>query len=71
MAPITHAERAERITLAILDGSIPADRVDDALDDLRLANRLAARDRHVAAVAAFRRGEHLWVVPATAPWAGF
>ena len=63
------ARRAERIAMAILDGS--ATERAGTFDDLRLANRETAVVRDVAAVSALRQGARPWSVPRTAPWAGF
>lgn len=65
------AERAERIALAILAGDIPADRMDQAWEELALANRQTRVERHADAVRRFRAGEHMWAIPATVPWLGF
>lgn len=65
---MTHAEHAERLSLAILAGETT---MNEARDDLRRHNRLKELERQVAALRAYRTGSAVWTWPARAPWAGF
>jgi hypothetical protein len=65
---MTHAEHAERIALAIVNGEVSA---ADARGDLQLHNRAAEVERQASALRAYRAGEAVWTWPATAPWRGF
>lgn len=68
MAAMSHAEYAERIALAILDGKISA---ADAREDLSMHLRAAEVERQASALRAYRAGDPVWTWPARAPWAGF
>lgn len=67
----SHADYAERIALAIVNGQVPADMLPLAFEDLRM--HLRAREVQLAAEAltVYRAGGSVWSWPAAAPWAGF
>jgi hypothetical protein len=65
---VSAAERAERLALAVLAGTVTA---ADARGDLSLALRESEAERSAAALRAYRSGRPVWSWPAAAPWAGF
>jgi hypothetical protein len=68
---VSAAERAERVSLAIVGGRVSAEDMEGARETLRLALREAETERAAAALRAYRAGEPVWAWPARAPWAGF
>lgn len=64
----TPAERAERIALAVVNGTVSA---ADAREGLHLALVQGETERQARALRAYRAGERVWTWPATAPWLGF
>lgn len=65
---MSHAEHAERIALAVVNGQLSA---ADAHDDLHMHLQAAETERQADALRAYRAGQPVWTWPATAPWAGF
>ena len=65
---MTHAEYAERIAVAVVNGAVS---MEDARDDLHMHLRAAQVDRDAKALRDYREGRPVWAWPAHAPWAGF
>lgn len=62
------AIRAERMTLAVLNGEVS---MDDVREDLQLAAREREVTRDAEALRTYREGGNVWAWPAVAPWSGF
>jgi hypothetical protein len=67
LATAGHADHAERITLALVNGQAPADLTAEALETLRMHNRAREVQQAAAALAVYRAGGSVWSWPATAP----
>jgi hypothetical protein len=65
---MTHAEHAERIAVAVVNGEVS---MEDARHDLHTHLRAAQVDRDAKALRDYREGRPVWAWPAHAPWAGF
>ncbi len=70
-AGASHADAAERIALAIVNGQVPDGLLPLAFEDLHMHLRAREVQQAADALAVYRAGGQVWAWPAAAPWAGF